>query len=70
MRSLFIISDIGTNPLRHYDDECAVIHVHPIVASHKLIRGISYEWAVRIKGQIRFIEAAHNANTTEGCLIK
>ena len=43
MRSLFIVGQICTNPLRHYHDECAVIHVHPIVASHKLIRGVSNE---------------------------
>ena len=48
MRSLFIVGQICTNPLRHDHDERAVIHVHPIVVSHKLTRRVSNEWTVRI----------------------
>ena len=63
MRSLFIVSQICTDPLRHDHDECSVVHVQPLASSNEFIRGVSNERAVGIKGQIRFIEAAHNADT-------
>src|SRR5690242_10253317 len=48
MRSLFIVGQICADPLRHYHDECAVIHVHPISSTDQFIRRVANEWTVGI----------------------
>jgi HSP20 family molecular chaperone IbpA len=48
MRSLFIVSQIRANPLRHDHYKGAVIHVHPVPSTNQFIRRVSNEWTVGI----------------------
>jgi hypothetical protein len=48
----------------HYHNEGAVIHVQPIASSDELVRGISYERAVRLSAEIgllKVLKAGHLA---------
>jgi hypothetical protein len=48
MCSLFIVGQIRSDPLLHDHNECAVIHVHPIAPTNKLVRSVPYEWTIGI----------------------
>ena len=46
MCSLFIFGQIRPDPLRHDHNECAVIHVHPIATTNKLVRSVLDEGTI------------------------
>jgi hypothetical protein len=46
----FIIGQICADPLRHNQNNCAIIHVHPISPTNELVRSVSNEWTIGIDG--------------------
>jgi hypothetical protein len=45
----------------HY--ERAIIHIHPVSAANKLIRGVLHEGTVGIGTEVRLVKAAHGGNS-------
>ena len=59
MRSLFIVSQIRPDSLRHHHDEAPVIQIQPVTAANKLIVAIARERAIRLTAKVGLIKAGH-----------
>jgi hypothetical protein len=60
MGSFLVIRQICTDAVDHHHDERAIVHVHPVRAADKFIRGVSNERAINILAQVGLIKVRHN----------
>jgi len=60
MRSLFIVCQMRTNPIRHYHNDAAIIHVQPIAPTNKPIRCITRERAIGLRAKVGFVKSWHD----------
>ena len=48
MRPLFVVREVSADPLRHREDDTAIIHVQPKTRADKLVVGIARERTVKL----------------------
>jgi hypothetical protein len=46
-----VIGQMSPDTIDHHHNERVIDHIHPVSAAHKLIRGVSHEWTVRVRMQ-------------------
>ena len=59
MGSLLVICQVRPDAPGHHHDERAVIHVQPVRAANELVVSVANEGAIKIDGQVRFMESGH-----------
>jgi hypothetical protein len=59
MGSLLVIRQVRPDAPGHHHDKRAVVHVQPVRATNELVVGVADEGAIKIDGQVGFMESGH-----------